>query len=51
MYILAKIGRILTEWLELPETGRNLTRGGMDGITVSNYMPVRDIPTIPCGTE
>ena len=51
MYILAKIGRILTEWLELPKIGQNLTRGGMDGIIASDYMPVRDIPTILCGTE
>ena len=51
MYISAKIGQILTEWLELLETGRNLTQGGTDGITISDCMLVQDILTIPCKME
>ena len=41
-------------WPELPERaemGRNLIRGGMEGITILLYTPVRYIPAIPVGTE
>ena len=36
---------------KLAEMGRNLIRGGMDGITIPFYTPVRDIPAVPARTE
>ena len=51
MYISAEIGRNLTEWLELPEIGRNLTQGGTGGIIVSDCMLVQDILAIPTEME
>ena len=51
MYISVEIGQNLMEWLELPEIGRNLSRGGTGGITVLDCMPVQDIPAILTGTE
>ena len=41
-------------WPELPERaemGRNLIRGGIEGITILLYTPVRYILAIPAGTE
>ena len=43
MYISTEIGRNLTEWLELTETGQNLTQGGKGCIIVLDCIPVRDI--------
>ena len=38
---LAGIYRNARNWLKM---GRNLIRGGMEGITIPFYTPVRDIP-------
>ena len=49
--ISPKIGRNWLEWLEHSEIGRNLIWGGMRGIMVPVFMPVRNIPAILAGME
>ena len=44
-------GRNLPEHPKRAEMGRNLIRGGMEGVTIPFYTPVQDIPAIPAGTE
>ena len=50
-FIPAEIGRILPECPERTEMGRNSIRGGMEGITIPVYTPVRYIPAVLAGTE
>ena len=47
----AEIFRNWPEWLEHPEIGRNLTRGGTGYTEVPVCMPVRNIPAVPAETE
>ena len=36
----------MLEWPKQPQTGQNLTQGETGGITILDYMPIRDISTI-----
>ena len=45
------LGQNFPERLKWAKMGRNLIRGGMEGVTIPFYTPVQDIPAIPAGTE
>ena len=50
-WISAEIGRNWPECPEQAEMGRNLIRGGMEGIIILVYTTVWDFPAVPVGTE
>ena len=49
--VSAGICRNTPEWPKSPGTGRILTRGGTKGISVPDYILVREIPAVLAGTE